>query len=639
MKIVYVITTKSPIKGIQHNKLSKKSAMSNPLLGFVTDHHATSTDVEDQRERSSKKVRERVNMVVLEEGGEGMKEGISTHDTATIVSKSYKETVVGSPTGADERGKQGGRDESEGVMEEEEGVVPVEGKIEEQKVGDIDCPAFSFSIKEEQRIHQPWKQGVIVQLLGRKIGYRALENRLKQLWVRKGVIQIVDLSHDFYLVTFTSLEDQCRALTEGPWMIYDHYLVVSPWSANFDPASATVTKTAVWVRFSGLPIEYYDSRILHFIGNRIGRTVKVDKNTLLQERGKYARLCVEVDLSKPLLAMFELKGRHYKVEYEGLHLLCLACGRFDHYSGECANKPKPASNGGGVVPSVEGGGEKVGNAREGPWTVVQKTRRPRKGKEAVTENQSVAKQQQPVIQVEPVNTGSRFALLSEETPQESEHPKNNETVVNVEEENHMQSLAHHDRREKHTDKATNEIKKGSNNSSNKSQKINATQVNFKEKKGNTKGKKSDKMAELMVTKEFETFMTQHSNQVHKNMAGGNEVDVNHIADGAVTMMGITKQDPGLTATDSEPNHMSYHREPGIQESKIFNGPMLGARKQTLEEPLSTQPKNTGGGRLEQEVLMDAKDKGDMSVEECYMDRVVEGDNQDHTKSKEGSRLC
>ncbi|PNX57927.1 hypothetical protein L195_g058937, partial [Trifolium pratense] len=113
---------------------------------------------------------------------------------------------------------------------------------------------------------------------------------------------------------------------EGPWMIYDHYLVVSAWSSNFDPASATVSKTAVWVRFSGLPIEYYDSRILHFIGNRIGKTVKVDKKTLLQERGKFARLCVEVDLSKPLLAMFELKGRHYTVEYEGLHLLCLSCG-------------------------------------------------------------------------------------------------------------------------------------------------------------------------------------------------------------------------------------------------------------------------------------------------------------------------
>ncbi|MCI33556.1 hypothetical protein A2U01_0054773, partial [Trifolium medium] len=70
---------------------------------------------------------------------------------------------------------------------------------------------------------------------------------------------------------------------------------------------------------------------VHFIGNRIGKTVKVDKNTLFQERGKYARVCVEVELSKPLLAMFELKDLVYKVEYEGLHMLCRNCGRFGHY--------------------------------------------------------------------------------------------------------------------------------------------------------------------------------------------------------------------------------------------------------------------------------------------------------------------
>lgn len=71
----------------------------------------------------------------------------------------------------------------------------------------------------------------------------------------------------------------------------------------------------------GLPIKYHDSKVLTFIGNRIGTTVKVDKNTLLQEHGKYARLCVEVDLRKPLLAMFTIKGRKYNMEYEGIHMM------------------------------------------------------------------------------------------------------------------------------------------------------------------------------------------------------------------------------------------------------------------------------------------------------------------------------
>jgi hypothetical protein len=348
---------------------------------------------------------------------------------------------------------------------------------------------------------------VIVKLLGRKIGYKALENQLKQMWVRRGVIQIVDLSHDFYLVTFTSSEDQYRAIAERPWMIYDHYLVVRPWSSNFDPANATVYKTAVWVRFSGLPIEYYDSRILHFIGNRIGKTVKVDKNTLLQERGKYARLCVEVDLSKPLLAMFELKGRHYKVKYEGQHMLCLACGRFNHFSDGCANKPKATGDVGGSGTNTGGDGGKQGESEEGPWIVVQKPRRARMVKEGMVEMSTGEEQQLTENHVTPVNMGSRFALLTAENAQDYEPSDNIGNSTNEGLVKSMQSLSNKNKREKNTEKSTNDHIKNSNNN-NKVQKINATRVNFKEKKGATQGWRSDALANTLVTNEFENLLAK-----------------------------------------------------------------------------------------------------------------------------------
>jgi hypothetical protein len=145
-------------------------------------------------------------------------------------------------------------------------------------------------------------------------------------------------------VYFSNEEDYTKSLEEGPWLIYDHYLVVREWCPNFYPGSATIDKTAVWVRIPDLPIEYYDAKVLHFIGNRIGKTVKVDKNTLFQERGKYASICVEVELNKPLLAMFELKDRIYKIEYEGLHMLCFTCGRFGQYVEGCPEKATISGN-------------------------------------------------------------------------------------------------------------------------------------------------------------------------------------------------------------------------------------------------------------------------------------------------------
>lgn len=66
-------------------------------------------------------------------------------------------------------------------------------------------------------------------------------------------------------------------------------------------------EVTVWVRILGLPIEDYDDQVLTFIGNRIGKMVKVDKNMLTMRMGKYARLCVQLDLTKLLVAMFSIK--------------------------------------------------------------------------------------------------------------------------------------------------------------------------------------------------------------------------------------------------------------------------------------------------------------------------------------------
>ncbi|KAJ1423981.1 Zinc finger, CCHC-type [Sesbania bispinosa] len=65
------------------------------------------------------------------------------------------------------------------------------------------------------------------------------------------------------------------------------------------------------------------------------------------ERGKFARLCVEVDWKKPLISQFELLGRDYSVEYEGLFLICFTCGKYGHRKEGCplVEKQVNTSNG------------------------------------------------------------------------------------------------------------------------------------------------------------------------------------------------------------------------------------------------------------------------------------------------------
>lgn len=53
-------------------------------------------------------------------------------------------------------------------------------------------------------------------MMGKRTGYKALESQLSQLWAKRGVLNIVDLGKEYYLVTFTNEEDQNLALMEGP---------------------------------------------------------------------------------------------------------------------------------------------------------------------------------------------------------------------------------------------------------------------------------------------------------------------------------------------------------------------------------------------------------------------------------------
>lgn len=77
-------------------------------------------------------------------------------------------------------------------------------------------------------------------------------------------------------------------------------------------------------------MEYFDEDILIRIGNSIGCAIKVDNTTSLTSGGKFARIYVEIEITKPLLLKLNIKDIVYPVEYEGIHLVCFKCGIFGH---------------------------------------------------------------------------------------------------------------------------------------------------------------------------------------------------------------------------------------------------------------------------------------------------------------------
>ncbi|CAN1310230.1 hypothetical protein LINPERPRIM_LOCUS27997 [Linum perenne] len=124
-----------------------------------------------------------------------------------------------------------------------------------------------------------------------------------------------DIGHGHYVAKFMHAEDFERALFDGPWMIGDHYIVAEEWRPNFEPDYSEINKIRAWVRLPNLPVEYFDPTILATIGDKIGRTIRLDNNTRVGTRGNFFRLCVEIDLHKPLLSKYRLRRG-----FEGLNM-------------------------------------------------------------------------------------------------------------------------------------------------------------------------------------------------------------------------------------------------------------------------------------------------------------------------------
>lgn len=136
------------------------------------------------------------------------------------------------------------------------------------------------------------------------------------VWKPSGGMDIVDMGHGFFLVKFDVEGDRDKAIGSGPWMIFDHYLAVRHWELDFVPSEVKIDRTLVWIRFPCLGLEYNDESVLLALATAVGHPVKVDMRTIDASRGKFARVCIKIDLNLPVVGKVWFRKRWFHVDYE-----------------------------------------------------------------------------------------------------------------------------------------------------------------------------------------------------------------------------------------------------------------------------------------------------------------------------------
>ncbi|KAJ0974411.1 hypothetical protein J5N97_016376 [Dioscorea zingiberensis] len=147
------------------------------------------------------------------------------------------------------------------------------------------------------------------------------------------------MPNGFFMIrcsTETMAED---LLLNGPWIINGLVFHLLRWKEHFEPMYEKLTTATIWVHLINIPVEYWAPEHLEPLVSYFGRLVKVDNTTQHMGRAKFVRICIEIDLQKPLkrgVWVRTPKSRTFvSIIYEKLPLFCYRCGVIGHGVDAC----------------------------------------------------------------------------------------------------------------------------------------------------------------------------------------------------------------------------------------------------------------------------------------------------------------
>ena len=80
---------------------------------------------------------------------------------------------------------------------------------------------------------------------------------------------------------------------------------------------------------------YYHESTIRIIMAANGQPVKLHTLMRTSEREHFTRICVEINLSMPVMKHVWISDHWQVVEYESLHLICPKCDHYWHATAVC----------------------------------------------------------------------------------------------------------------------------------------------------------------------------------------------------------------------------------------------------------------------------------------------------------------
>jgi hypothetical protein len=127
-----------------------------------------------------------------------------------------------------------------------------------------------------------------------------LTAKLQKFWRVKGSWNLMSLGRGFYEFFFNSQEDMQTVWEAGTVSFKQGLLKVFEWIKDFNMCTQQQTHTQVWIWLWELQQEYWMEKNLYEIAGAVGTPLLIDNVTRNRLYSHYARILVDLDLSKDI---------------------------------------------------------------------------------------------------------------------------------------------------------------------------------------------------------------------------------------------------------------------------------------------------------------------------------------------------
>nr|XP_009591529.1 uncharacterized protein LOC104088537 [Nicotiana tomentosiformis] len=200
------------------------------------------------------------------------------------------------------------------------------------KNGELIVELCKEEIKKET---QKWKQALILYVVGGSPTIGVMERYIASVWNFVAKPKVYFHNDGYFVVRFNSIEDRDEVMYSGPHMLNNKPIIVKMWSANFDFNKEVLQTILVWVKYPNLLLNCWENRSLSRISSGLRIPLYVDACTTQVDRISYARVLVEMDVTKELprsIKVTDPNGREFiqEIAYDWVPEFYTKCMQVGH---------------------------------------------------------------------------------------------------------------------------------------------------------------------------------------------------------------------------------------------------------------------------------------------------------------------